>query len=232
MHNLRQLILATRKRIRKPLNIRLARLRDNLVEEDRPNQEKVRTLIVGLGNPGRRYADNRHNIGFMVVDRLAQKYSISLDRRKHKAFIGTGRVGDYSVIIARPQTFMNKSGDSVGRISDFYHVQPEDLLVVFDEIDLPLGTLRIRERGGSGGHNGMKSIIGRVGQDFPRIRLGVGRPPGRMEPADYVLRDFDEDQSLVVDELIDRSIAAIEMTLSEGIDLAMTHFNGAIEPNL
>jgi PTH1 family peptidyl-tRNA hydrolase len=186
-------------------------------------------LIVGLGNPGRKYAKNRHNIGFMVVDRLAQNHEIEVGRKKHKAFFGTGRIRDHQVVLAKPQTFMNLSGDSVGRITDFYDIEPEDVLAIYDEIDLPFGTLRIREKGGSGGHNGMKSVISRIGQDFARIRIGVDRPPGRMDPAAFVLRDFDADQWLIVDELINKAVLAIESILSEGVDRAMTRFNGQLD---
>lgn len=187
-----------------------------------------KTLIIGLGNPGRQYAKNRHNIGFMVIDKFAQKYEIGVNRKKHKAFFGTGRVGDRTVILAKPQTFMNRSGDSVGRLSDFYGIDAADILVIYDEIDLPIGILRIREKGGSGGHNGMKSVINRVGQDFPRLRLGVDRPPGRMEPSSYVLRDFSEDELYIVYEMIAKALEAIEIIFSDGLDLAMTRFNGSI----
>ncbi|MGB3713804.1 MAG: aminoacyl-tRNA hydrolase [Candidatus Promineifilaceae bacterium] len=188
-------------------------------------------LIIGLGNPGRQYAKNRHNIGFMVIDRLAQKYEIGISRKKHNAYLGTGRIGDRLVVLAKPQTYVNRSGDSAVRLSNFYDIQPADILVIYDEIDLPIGTLRIRERGGSGGHNGMKSVISRIGQDFPRMRLGVDRPPGRMDPSTYVLRDFEADEWLIVDEMISEALAAIEMIFSDGLDLAMTHFNGTATSN-
>jgi PTH1 family peptidyl-tRNA hydrolase len=197
-------------------------------EVSQPSAILSKQLIVGLGNPGTRYAKNRHNIGFMVVERLAKKYEIGLDRKKAKAQFGTGRIGECPVILAKPQTFMNLSGDSVGRLSDFFDIQSEDILVIYDEIDLPFGMMRIREKGGSGGHNGMKSVIGRIGQNFHRIRLGVDRPPGRMEPASYVLSDFKVDELPVVEEMIEAAIEAIETILSSGLDLAMTRYNGAI----
>ena len=187
-----------------------------------------RKLVIGLGNPGKKYAENRHNIGFMVVDQLAKQHEIEMSRKKYKAYCGTGRVGNCPVILAKPQTYMNLSGDSVSRLSSFYDIRPSNILVVYDEIDLPSGTLRIREKGGSGGHNGMKSVIGQIGQGFPRIRLGVDRPPGRMDPAAYLLRDFEKDEWPMVEDLIAKAVAAIETILSQGLEAAMNHFNGAL----
>lgn len=209
-------------------NSGVARAYAEAIEEIGQSEALQKKLIIGLGNPGRQYAKNRHNIGFMVIDRLAERYEIGVNRKKHKAFLGNGRVVDCPVVLAKPQTYMNRSGDSVGRLSDFYGIQPANILVVYDEIDLSFGTLRIREKGGSGGHNGMKSVIGRLGQEFPRIRLGVDRPPGRMDPSIYLLRDFKEDEWAVVDEMIAMAVGAIEMILSDGLDLAMTSFNGTL----
>ena len=152
--------------------------------------EGERYMIVGLGNPGREHSQNRHNIGFMTVDRLAEEHGIALGKVQSRAVIGSGRIAGRQVILAKPQTYMNRSGDAVGPLVAYYRVPPENVLVIYDELDLPLGALRLRPSGGSGGHNGMKSIINHLGQDFPRLRLGVGRPAGRMEAADYVLQDF------------------------------------------
>ncbi len=184
-----------------------------------------RFLIAGLGNPGREYQNNRHNIGFMAVDRLAVAYGISLGKVQNRALVGNGRIGAASVILAKPQTYMNGSGDAIGPLATYYRIPSERVLVVYDEIDLPPGTLRLREQGGSGGHNGMKSIIQQLGNGFPRLRLGVGRPPGRMEPAAYVLQDFRGAELEVVDELLNEAVAAIETFLREGVDLAMTRHN-------
>jgi len=184
-----------------------------------------RFLIAGLGNPGREYQNNRHNIGFMAVDRLAAAYGISLGKVQNRALVGNGRIGAASVILAKPQTYMNGSGDAIGPLAAYYRIPSERVLVVYDEIDLPAGTLRLREQGGSGGHNGMKSIIQQLGNGFPRLRLGVGRPPGRMEPAAYVLQDFRGAELEVVDELLHEAVAAIETFLREGVDLAMTRHN-------
>ncbi|MEJ2752201.1 MAG: aminoacyl-tRNA hydrolase [Candidatus Promineifilaceae bacterium] len=189
--------------------------------------EGERFLIVGLGNPGKKHQKNRHNIGFMAVDRLAGQNEIPLGKVQSKAVLGNGRIAGQQVILAKPQTYMNRSGDSVGPLVNYYRVPLENVLVIYDELDLPFGTLRLRQSGGSGGHNGMKSIINHLGQDFPRMRLGIGRPPGRMEPADFVLRDFRGQELEVADALLNDAVLAVETYLTEGIDLAMTKHNGS-----
>ena len=137
-------------------------------------------MIVGLGNPGRKYATTRHNIGFMCIDYLAQEHQIPIDTSKFKAFFGTGLLFGHPVILAKPQTYMNASGSAVRGLADFFKVPPERIIVVFDDMDIPLGTLRIRAKGGAGGHNGVRSMIQHLGtQDFPRIRFGVDRQIGR-----------------------------------------------------
>ena len=191
-------------------------------ELDHTNQKY---LIAGLGNPGRGYKGNRHNIGFMVVDRLAEKYGVRLGRVQHKAITGEGRIKERPVILVKPQTFMNLSGDSVGPLVNYYKVPLENVLVIYDEIDLAFGTLRLRSKGGSGGHNGMKSIIQHLGQDFPRLRFGIGRPSGRMPPAAHVLRDFGKDEQPVLMELLDSAVEAVETFLVEDVELAMTRHN-------
>ncbi|MCP4427622.1 MAG: aminoacyl-tRNA hydrolase [Chloroflexi bacterium] len=182
-------------------------------------------LIVGLGNAGRKYRANRHNIGFMVVDRLAEAHGIGLGRVQNKALVGDGRIHAHSVILAKPQTMMNLSGDAVGPIANYYKIPLESVLVIYDELDLPLGTVRLRQKGGAGGHNGMKSIIQHLGNDFPRMRLGIGRPSGRMPPAAYVLQDFGKDELPIVEEIIDEALKAIVTFLTDGIDLAMSRHN-------
>lgn len=186
-------------------------------------------LIVGLGNPGRRYNQNRHNFGFMVIDKFSELSGVRLGKVQSKAIIGTGDYEGKSIIIAKPQTFMNLSGSAVGSLLRFYRIRLENLLVVYDEIDLPLGHIRLRELGGSGGHNGMKSIIGQVGNEFPRMRLGVGRPPGFMEPADYVLQNFSRNELPVVMDIINKATEAIQVYLQNGIDKAMASYNGPLE---
>ena len=190
--------------------------------------EQERWLIVGLGNPGRRYADNRHNVGFQCLDRLARAYCDRLvfDKQQHRGRLAVGRIEGRPVLLLKPQTFMNESGRSVTPAARFYKVPPQRLLVIYDDLDLPQGTVRLRANGGSGGHKGMRSIIAELGdQDFPRVRVGIGRPPGRMDPAAYVLQDFGEEELALMAEVYDWVVRAIECWLSEGIEIAMTHFN-------
>lgn len=187
-----------------------------------------RVLIVGLGNPGRTYARNRHNVGFMAVERLAARHGVAFGTTRSKALVGDGRILDRSVILAKPQTYMNASGDAVGPLANYFNLAPENVLVVYDELDLPFGTIRLREQGGAGGHNGMKSILNHLGQGFPRVRLGIGRPPGRMAPAAWVLRDFGADEQPVLDDLLDEAVRAIETWLTDGIQLAMSRHNGTV----
>lgn len=182
-------------------------------------------LIVGLGNPGRVHKGNRHNIGFMAIDRLAAACQISMGKVQNKALTGNGRCANQSVILAKPQTYMNLSGDAVGPLAAYYNIPPENVLVIYDELDLPLGTLRMREKGGTGGHNGMKSITNHLGKEFPRMRLGIGRPPGKMPPSAHVLQDFGKDELPIVDELLGEAVKAAETFVTDGINLAMTRHN-------
>ena len=182
-------------------------------------------LIVGLGNPGSKYKANRHNIGFMAVDRLSEAAGISMGRVQHRALFGKGRISRHPVILAKPQTFMNRTGDSISLLVHYYKISQAKVIVVYDDLDLPLGSMRLRQRGGSGGHNGMRSIIQHLGNDFPRLRLGISRPPGRMDPAAYVLRDFRKEELPLVRELLDDAVAAIESFVQVGVDFAMTHHN-------
>jgi PTH1 family peptidyl-tRNA hydrolase len=186
-------------------------------------------LIVGLGNPGRKYQRSRHNVGFMTVDQLARRNQLAFTRQQSDAVVSVGEIAGARVVLAKPQTFMNKSGVSVAALCRFYKVADEDLLVIFDDLDLPVGTLRIRPFGGSSGHNGMKSLIERLGtQAFPRVRIGIGRPPGRMDPARYVLKGFDKDQRPLVEQVYDRAARAAETWIEYGIESAMTEFNGSL----
>ncbi|MGD8967005.1 MAG: aminoacyl-tRNA hydrolase [Anaerolineae bacterium] len=185
-----------------------------------------RHLIVGLGNPGLRYADNRHNVGFRCVERLASAHTLSFDRRQKRASLALGTILQRSVILAKPRTFVNRSGYAVAALARFYRVTLDRVLVVYDDLDLPQGTTRMRPSGGSGGHRGMRSIINQLGsQDFPRLRIGIGRPPGRMDPADYVLQDFAADEETLMGEALEQAVAAIETWLTDGIDEAMSLHN-------
>jgi PTH1 family peptidyl-tRNA hydrolase len=187
-----------------------------------------RYLIVGLGNPGRKYRGNRHNIGFMIVDQLASDNGIQSSTVQNKAIVGDGRIANQRVILAKPQTYMNDSGNAVGPLANFYKVPPENIFVIYDELDLPFGTLRLREKGSAGGHNGMKSIIQHIGQDFPRLRVGIGRPAGKMPPAAWVLQDFGKDDMPIVTDIISEAIRATETYLRGGIQLAMSRHNGTV----
>jgi PTH1 family peptidyl-tRNA hydrolase len=185
-----------------------------------------RYLIVGLGNPGLKYAANRHNVGFRCLDRLAAAHDLGFDRRQKKARVALGAIRGRRVVLAQPQTFMNDSGQSVAPLVQFYRVPPARLLVVYDDLDLPLGTLRLRPEGGSGGHKGMRSIIAQLGdQTFARLRIGIGRPPGQMDPAAYVLQDFAADEESVIEEALERAVAAVEAWLVEGVEMAMSRHN-------
>ncbi len=197
-----------------------------LADEFDDMNDAERFLIVGLGNPGRKYRGNRHNIGFMAVDALAAAYNIESSKVQNKAIVGNGRIQNQNVIIAKPQTHMNSSGDAVGPLARYYKVPPENVLIVYDELDLPFGTIRLREKGGAGGHNGMKSVINHLGQEFPRVRLGISRPPGRMPVPAYVLQDFGKDDLPLLDDVLAEAVRAIETYLRDGIQLAMSRHNG------
>lgn len=187
-------------------------------------------LIAGLGNPGKEYKDTRHNIGFMVADRLSNQLDIPLRKLKFKSIIGTGKFYDHQLIIAKPQTYMNASGKSIIPLMNYFNVTPENLLVIHDDLDIPLGSIRIRPSGGTSGQKGMKSIVENMGSDkFPRLRIGIGRPPGRMNPADYVLHNFDNDQIPLINESLDRAVKAIILFIEEGILKAMNTYNGDLE---
>ncbi len=185
-------------------------------------------ILAGLGNPGREYRLNRHNAGFMVLDRLVARHDLKgFTKMQSRALITTGRVAGAAVVLAKPQTFMNLSGQPVAALVRFYEVPLERLLVCSDDIDLPLGTLRLRPEGGSAGQKGLASIIEKLGTEaFPRLRLGVGRPPGVKAAAGYVLRDFKGEDLELIDVTLDRAVDAIECFLRDGIQMAMSRFNG------
>ncbi len=190
-------------------------------------QSSTPYLIVGLGNPGREYRESRHNIGFLLLSHLAERLGVSFSRLQSKALVTDKRYQDHKIILAKPQTFMNLSGQAVGPLVNFYKIPLENLLVVYDEVDLPFGTLRLRPFGGSGGHNGMKSLITRLGTEgFPRLRLGVSRPPGRMEAAAYVLQDFSAEEAALLPEILDLAGDAALTFITQGIEAAMNRYNG------
>lgn len=183
-------------------------------------------LIVGLGNPGREYANTRHNIGFRAIDQLSQQYSIPLNQKKHKAIYGSGYIEGLKVILAQPQTYMNLSGESVRELVDFYKIEPEDVIVIFDDISLPVGQLRLRKKGSAGGHNGIKNIIAHLGsQDFPRIKIGVGEKPAGWDLKDHVLGAFSKEDEPLVKESIENAADACKIMLTDGIESAMNIYN-------
>ncbi len=186
-------------------------------------------LIAGLGNPGSEYRYNRHNIGFMVVDSLADAANIAIRRVEHRALIGKGSIDQRRLLLVKPQTYMNESGQAVAALLRFYKIPLAHLMVVHDDLDLPFGTLRLRPGGGTGGQRGMESIVSRLGtRDFARLRFGIGRPPGRMDPRDYVLHDFDPQQAVFLPEMRRTAVAAIRAFLTDGIQRAMNDFNGSV----
>ena len=194
-------------------------------------------MIVGLGNPGARYSQNRHNIGFQCVDLLARRHSLDLSRVQQRAVVGDGWIRQpgqppgsaarAKVLLVKPMTYMNVSGEAVAPLARFYQIDPADIIVVHDDLDLDSGKLRLRRGGSSGGQNGIKSIAQHLGtQEFPRIKVGIGRPPGRMDPAAYVLQDFSRDEEEVFPPLRAKVCDALACWLFSGIEAAMNQFNG------
>ena len=183
-------------------------------------------LIAGLGNPTREYENTRHNVGFETIDILADKAGTTVTEKKHKALYGKGYIGGQKVILAKPQTYMNLSGESIREIADFYKIEPENIIILCDDINLSEGQLRIRLKGSAGGHNGLKNIISHLGtQEFPRIRIGVGEKPRGMDLADYVLGRFPKEQQAVMEEAYRDAADAACMMIEEGADAAMNHYN-------
>jgi PTH1 family peptidyl-tRNA hydrolase len=187
-------------------------------------------LITGLGNFGREYHLNRHNIGFVVVEHLSREFNIKMNRIQSKAIIGKGFFDNRKVILAKPQTYMNLSGLAVSSLVRFYKIHPTQLLIIHDDIDLPMGTLRLRRSGGSAGHKGIISITKELGSnEFPRLRFGIGRPPGRMDAADYVLQNFSQTEEETLVHAIDRAVKAVQVFLLEGLEEAMSRYNGPLQ---
>ena len=182
-------------------------------------------MIVGLGNPGVRYQRTRHNIGFLVVDRLAEKNHIFISTKRFQTLYGTGWIDSHKVILAKPMTFMNQSGESVKKAVNFFQADMGDLIVIHDDLDLPFGRLRFKRRGGDGGHQGVRSIIERMGgNNFLRLKVGIGRPPRGIEPAEYVLSSFDEAQQPYLDGILNQAAEALVVMLSEGVERATNRY--------
>ena len=188
-------------------------------------------IIVGLGNPKKEYENTRHNIGFDVIDKLAEQENISVLEKKHKAIIGKGYVAGQKCILAKPQTYMNLSGESVRELIDYYKVdETAELIVISDDISLDVGQLRIRKKGSAGGHNGLKNIIAHLGHDqFMRIKMGVGEKPKGYDLADYVLGHFSKDERVIMDKAAERAADAIRMIITEDVDAAMNEYNRKTE---
>ena len=189
-------------------------------------------LLVGLGNPGREYRDSRHNVGFMLLDRIAVRLGARGMKVQSKAIVINSMYEDRKLILAKPQTYMNLSGQSVQGLIHFYKLPLTNVLIAYDDLDIPFGTIRIRPGGGPGGQRGMASTIEQLGtNDFPRLRIGIGRPPGKMDPAAYILQDFTRAEMKILSEILDRAAdAALEFVVN-GLDKAMNKYNGSIEPS-
>jgi len=188
-------------------------------------------LIAGLGNPGREYVGTRHNVGFEVVDALCAKFDIKMNKEKFRAVLGDGRIAGEKVIVAKPQTYMNLSGESIREIAEWYKIEEENIIIIYDDISLPAGRLRIREKGSAGGHNGIKNIIYQLQTDvFPRIKVGTGRPENPdYDVKDYVLGHFSPEEVKILTAAAIRATSAVEEIIASGAKAAMNKFNGATE---
>jgi len=187
------------------------------------------TVIAGLGNPGNKYEFTRHNVGFRTIDLISEKYGIRVNRLRHKALLGDGEINGTRVLLVKPQTFMNLSGESIREIYEWYKLPVENIIVIYDDVDLPVGTVRIRPKGSSGTHNGMKSVIYQLQSDnFPRIRIGIGKAPEGWDLADYVLGRFNDDEARIIAASIERAAEAAAMIVTGGINAAMNLYNRTI----
>lgn len=197
--------------------------------EKQENEEdgRVMYIVAGLGNPTKEYDKTRHNVGFEVIDLLANQLGAMVEEKKFRAYYVRGIIGGEKVILLKPQTFMNLSGESVRAVADFYKVAPSHIIVVYDDISLDVGQLRIRTKGSAGGHNGIKNIIAHLGtQEFPRIKLGVGDKPKHMDLADYVLSRFSKEDRALMEDAFKEAAKAVEIMITEGSYRAMNQFNG------
>ena len=183
-------------------------------------------LIAGLGNPSKTYEGTRHNVGFSMIDAIADAFQIDVTTKKHKAIVGRGVIEGMKVILAKPQTYMNLSGESIREIADFYKIDPENMIIIYDDISLDVGRLRIRKKGSAGGHNGIKNIIAHLGTDvFPRIKVGVGEKPQGWDLADYVLSKYSKEEQQALREASDNVIGAVKLMVMDNIDAAMNQYN-------
>jgi peptidyl-tRNA hydrolase, PTH1 family len=184
-------------------------------------------LVVGLGNPGPRYRRTRHNLGYRVVDALAARWHIGVGGRRYDCELGSGEIAGERVVLAKPLTFMNLSGEAVGKLRRVHKLEPADIIAAYDELDLPFGRVRIRGGGGPGGHRGVVSLIEVLGKGFPRVRIGIGRPPGGSDPAAFVLEHFDPGEEAPIEAAVERAADGIETLVGQGLETAMNAFNRA-----
>ncbi|MBW2061875.1 MAG: aminoacyl-tRNA hydrolase [Deltaproteobacteria bacterium] len=183
-------------------------------------------LVIGLGNPGQVYARTRHNLGFRVVERLAERYGVKLVKKKHQSLLGQGQVAGIKVLLAQPQTYMNHSGQAVRRLVDYFDLARPDILVVHDDLDIEVGVIKVTGRGGAGGHKGVASIIRHLqDNDFSRIRIGIGRPDPSMAAEEYVLSQFRPEEEQPIESAVRNAVTAAELVLCEGLAEAQAHFN-------
>ena len=184
-------------------------------------------LIVGLGNPGKQYFATRHNIGFSAMDYLSQKHNIAITKIKHKGLIGEGSINGERVLLLKPQTFMNLSGESVRDAATFYKIPSENIMIIYDDVSLPVGKIRLREKGSAGGHNGIKSIIAHLGTDvFPRVKIGVGSPKPETDLADHVLGRISKEEEKILFEMLEKTNGAVETFVKQGMERAMNQYSG------
>ena len=208
--------------MRRVLNLRLP----GLLRGRRAPPEPPALIVVGLGNPGPEYARTRHNVGFRCVDLLAAGCGVKLSRRHRSAAVGEGDIEGRRVVLAKPRTFVNRSGEAVSYLLTRYAAPPRSLLVVYDEMELPLGRVRLRPSGGAGGHNGLKSVLGAVGSgEIPRLRVGIGRPPPGVDPVDYVLGEPSGEEESALSASVELSVEVVRAVLTDGIDAAMNRYN-------
>lgn len=183
-------------------------------------------IVVGLGNPDRKYENTRHNAGFIGIDALAEKYGVTIDRLKYKSYCATAEIGDAKVLLMKPQTYMNNSGEAVIEAMNFYKIPPENVIIIFDDISLDVGLMRVKRKGSDGGQKGMRSIIYLSGKDtFPRVKIGIGHKPEKWDLADWVLSQFSNDERKLIDEITEKTANAVELILQGNIDKAMNLYN-------
>ncbi|XP_058091358.1 peptidyl-tRNA hydrolase, chloroplastic-like [Magnolia sinica] len=191
-------------------------------------------LLVGLGNPGKKYNGTRHNVGFEMIDAIAQAEGISVGSIQFKALFGKGSIGNVPVMLVKPQTFMNASGESVGSLVSYFKIPLNQVLLIYDDLDLPFAKLRLVPKGGHGGHNGMRSVIDHLkgSREFPRLRIGIGRPPGKMDPVNFVIRPFNRQEREELDFTFQQGLEAVRILVLEGFDKSATFVNSAKSMNL